>query len=95
MRKSFIRLDVYFQSMTSTIIKEEPKLSVSFEKKSSVEKYRFSLQYYELFCDLGGGLSLVLGISLAMLFEFLELLLDLMYFAGFSKSTQKKEENDQ
>ena len=80
-QKDLLRLDVYFQSMTRTHVMEEPKYSVRTMLYCTLcicnWAFIFTFQTYELFCNLGGGLSLVLGISMAMLFEFLEILIEI------------------
>lgn len=79
-QKDLLRLDVYFQSMTMTFVMEEPKYSVRTMAFCISIVFSYSIvtfQTYELFCNLGGSLSLFLGISLAMLFEFLEILIEI------------------
>ena len=53
--------------------------------------HSFYFQTYELFSNLGGALSLTLDMSLAMLFEFLELMIDITFFY-FRKPEKPNEE---
>ena len=62
--------------MNVVTLRQDPKYTVSC-KKNHVTSDVFDLQLQSLFGALGGGLSLYLGVAVVMLFEVIELLIDL------------------
>lgn len=61
-KESFAEIGVYFQSLNKKLVYEEPKYTLTGS----------------MIAALGGSMSLYLGISISMLFEVFELLIDLL-----------------
>ena len=102
-KANFAEIGVYFQSLNKKLVYEEPKYTVrfSFELRRRCRVYTSSpciviILYSNTFllqltgsmiAALGGSMSLYLGISISMLFEVFELLIDIfiaifMFCAG-------------
>ena len=92
-KENFIQIGVYFQSFNTKLIYEEPKYQVSnriihelviirhkreYENKFYVQLTKIIFQIGNMLSALGGSLSLYLGISVSMMFEVLELLVDIL-----------------
>ncbi len=84
--QEFVKLDVYFQSLNVQTITQTPKYTVClvfslFEFRHLYKKNLFLVQNEGFFASLGGALSLYIGIAAIMVFEVLELALDLILVA--------------
>ena len=62
--------------MNVVTIQQDPKYNVGLQKLLQLNFFLFQLQ--SLFGALGGGLSLYLGCAVVMIFEVIELLVDLV-----------------
>ena len=70
------RAEIYYQTMNVVTIQQDPKYTVGLQKLLQLNF--FSFQPQSLFGALGGGLSLYLGCAVVMIFEVIELLVDLV-----------------
>ena len=82
------RAEIYYQTMNVVTIRQDPKYTVGWAKILE-QLTLLSVQLQSLFGALGGGLSLYLGCAVVMLFEVIELLIDLT-FAFICRSTDGK-----
>ena len=74
------RAEIYYQTMNVVTLKQDPKYTVSWAKSQFQLMTLFiPFQLQSLFGALGGGLSLYLGVAVVMLFELIELLIDLVF----------------
>ena len=102
-KTNFAEIGVYFQSLNKKLVYEEPKYTVRIKIHQTIKATNILLSpciviilYSNTFilqltgsmiAALGGSMSLYLGISISMLFEVLELLIDIfiaifMFCAG-------------
>ena len=78
-QEDFVKADIYFKSLNVQTIKQEKKYTVSVRKNYSLTSKFFSEKQGDSFLSsIGGSISLYLGIAVIMVFEILELGLDLV-----------------
>ena len=92
MAENLLQVNVFFQSLNVQTITEMPKYPVSHVRNCvhihqrilkisnascSISGFKIFQTFKSVVSSLGGALSLYLGISLAMLFELLELVIDI------------------
>ena len=89
------RAEIYYQTLNIQSIEQTAKfnvcLNVKSDKKRITHKY---MQLRTLFGSLGGALSLYLGCAVIMLFELLELAIDILVNLwikrGYKKNLQSR-----